>query len=367
MNCRLPWIWLIRCSFSIFGWNFNSNGLIPFFSPFELKFHPNNLSGVLQSLHDNSHQTVHTKIIVLHVKISNSTFHSICFTNRLLHTERVRVKYLVAHVSECSPTNEQKPAYSIATGNHIDACVRKFRRNSSHVRTLDLATVYFMHWEFACYVEDTVSEKWVKIWEEFVCAPKMCIEADKTRFTLIWTICVWCVCVTVHLPLRICDYEWRRNVRFDENNHHHHHHFHSSFGLLMLQARFSTSKQNTHNATINTFVHVERNSVTVDDSSSYDVLKVLSLYQRQIKRLSIVIHHRCQTTQSVCFVPFQTVWMFWTTVEFEEFWKLEHFGELFDKRTKNKWKNSFWCEQLLRLWLIDYLREHFSDFVAQWK
>lgn len=51
-----------------------------------------------------------------------------------------------------------------------------------------------------------------------------------------------------------------------------------------------TSKIQT---TINTFAHVERNSVTVDDSSSYDVLKVLSLSFEFIEYRSIrsEIHH----------------------------------------------------------------------------
>lgn len=38
-----------------------------------------------------------------------------------------------------------------------------------------------------------------------------------------------------------------------------------------------TSSYRKIQTTINTFAHAERNSVTVDDSSSYDVLKVLSL------------------------------------------------------------------------------------------
>lgn len=148
--------------------------------------------------------------------------------------------------------------------------------------------------------------------------------------------------VTVHLPLRICDCEWRRNVRSsDENNHHPNRHFHSSFGLLMLQARFSISKQNTNNATINTFVHVERNSVTVDDSSSYDVLKVLSLYQRQIKRLSIVIHHRCQTTQKCLCRAFQTVRIFWTTVEIRGILKILNISVNSSRREKRMEKNHF--------------------------
>lgn len=45
-----------------------------------------------------------------------------------------------------------------------------------------------------------------------------------------------------------------------------------------------TSKIQT---TINTFAHVERDSVTVDDSSSYDVLKVLSLNFEHIEYRSI--------------------------------------------------------------------------------
>lgn len=100
-------------------------------------------------------------------------------------------------------------------------------------------------------------------------AKNVCIQNVKKKSKR-WMAChIWALC-TVYKPIiwlnvRVaaqCALQWEQSSSS------------SSFPLgrcvLMLRMLHHIEKYNT---TINTFAHVERNSVTVDDSSSYDVLK----------------------------------------------------------------------------------------------
>lgn len=99
--------------------------------------------------------------------------------------------------------------------------------------------------------------------------------------------------------------------------------FHSSFGLLMLQ----TSSYRKIQTTINTFAQAERNSVTVDDSSSYDVLKCSFSFNTEYRIIFDLKHPVCLS----CVVPlayFEFVSFLHATVDEFFVWK---------KMEKNLW------------------------------